>query len=183
MSSVFKNIMRNPPTQLSLPGRLTPYRKAAQRAMDHRFQNPQSGERNPSGLARTPLETRTANPNEQTRTLRWPTAGDRIPPWGQPGQSDIGGPKAFDSLPTQPNPSSDRPQQVGLDRAAERMMRMPRRAHSFGGGELGRLGVTPLEKQATTSPTNSTTRRLVDAITSYVDERLATHFAETNRYK
>jgi len=53
---------------------------------------------------------------------------------------------------------------------------------SYGGGELGDIGVTPIEMSAFHGVhSHGISRTLVMAITDYVDERLAMHVANTIR--
>jgi hypothetical protein len=109
-----------------------------------------------------------------------------LPNWIRPTREDEGD-TFVSSQSFGPNSPTDdehheTPYAVQVAPVEARLHRPSSGKRAYGGGELGQLGVTPAELKARSVPSSHhATRRLIDAISDYVDERLAKHVGEVMR--
>ncbi|MDR3691179.1 MAG: hypothetical protein P4L46_17490 [Fimbriimonas sp.] len=128
-------------------------------------------------------------PSEQIRLARSiPDAVYRsaLPDWlaGIPGLAGTQGflPWAIEEPPASLSDLNGSPQRVAIDPGWAEAFHEPAKARAYGGDRQGRLGVAPIERQAMpVLSAHATSKRLSDAISEYVDERLTRHLAEMIR--
>ena len=125
-------------------------------------------------VMRRPKESSRATPIESVDQSR------HLPPQLRPTREEEG--DTFVHLQAQPphaptatDRKVDTPTQVPVSRM---------KPQAFGGDEMGKVGITPIEKSGMAKlarQPSGPTRHLVDAITHYVDDRVAKHFADLIR--
>jgi len=129
------------------------------------------------------LADREAEPSQKPPPL---TKSKALPSWMLPTRDEEGDTlvsgRSSGSASGGLGPEQDEPRPVEVNRGNSEAERPPSRTHTYGGGKVGQTGVTPVEISSFhSSHTHAATRRLVNAITDYVDERLARHLAESIR--